>query len=103
MTSQPTPLLGFLPILLLSIPLALVLYFLAERKGQNAPLYLLIGLIPLVNWLATVYLVGAPDLVLHAKIPADTFAGTHPKQAKRIIPVNEVQFQNCLSSNRSVA
>jgi hypothetical protein len=68
MNSQPNPLLGFVPILLLSIPLAFVLYFLAKRKGQNGPLYFVLGLLPFVNGFATVYIVGAPDLTLHAKM-----------------------------------
>ena len=68
MNSELNPLLGFVPLLLISIPLAFVLYFLAKKKGQNAPLYFVLGLLPLVNGFATVYLVGAPDLALHAKM-----------------------------------
>lgn len=68
MNWQPNPLLGFVPLFLLSVPLAFVLYFLAKRKGADAPFFFVLGLLPLINWLATVYLVGAPDLVLHAKM-----------------------------------
>ena len=61
---QPNPL-GFVPIPLLSIPWALCS---TSLPRHNAPLYFVLGVLPLVNWFATVFIVGAPDLVLRAKI-----------------------------------
>ena len=66
--SQLNLLLNVVTITLLSIALALVLYFLAKRKGRNARLYFVLGLVPGINGFATVYLVGAPDLTLHARV-----------------------------------
>jgi hypothetical protein len=65
---QPNPWLGFLPIAILSVPLAFVCYCLAKAKLRNAPLFFVLGLIPIVNGFITVYLVGAPDLGLHSKL-----------------------------------
>jgi len=64
----PNPWLGFLPILLFSVPLAFVCRDLAKAKGRNAALFFVLGLLPVVNGYATVYLVGAPDLGLHTKL-----------------------------------
>lgn len=68
MNPQPNPFLGFLPLILISIPIAFVLRSLAKAKGRNATLYFVLGIIPLANGFALAYLVGAPDLVLHAKV-----------------------------------
>jgi hypothetical protein len=47
---------------------AVVCYFLAKAKGRNGALFFVLGLIPFVNGFITVYIVGAPDLLLHAKM-----------------------------------
>jgi hypothetical protein len=45
-----------------------VLRSLAKAKGRNATLYFVLGIIPIVNVVAFAYLVGTPDLILHAKV-----------------------------------
>jgi hypothetical protein len=65
---QPHAFIAWIPLLVLSMFLAVVCYRIAKEKGRNAVLFLVLGLIPIVNGLVALYVVGAPDLVLHAKI-----------------------------------
>jgi threonine/homoserine/homoserine lactone efflux protein len=48
--------------------LAIVSYFVAKEKGRNAPLFVVLGLIPIVNMFSAFFLLAAADLTLHAKL-----------------------------------
>ena len=61
-------LMGFLPMLLMSIPMGIVAHVLAKQKGRHVVLWTILGIIPLVNMFCTWYLVGASNLLLEEKI-----------------------------------
>jgi hypothetical protein len=70
---QPTPtsgLLAFVPLILISVLIAIPAHFLAKDKGRNVPLWTILGLIPLVNYVCMFFFVGASNLRLEKKIDA---------------------------------
>lgn len=69
--------LPFVPLLLLSIGAGLVAYLLAKEKGRNVPLWTVLGLIPVVNFAAMWFFVGATNLRVEQKL--DELLGRIPK------------------------
>ena len=61
-------LIAFLPLILMTIPIAIICYVAAKEKGLNPRLYGSLGVIPLVNSVVAFYLVVTPDRVLHDKV-----------------------------------
>ena len=59
---------SFLPMLLLSLLMAVPANMLARQKGRNVVLWTILALIPLVNFACMWYFVGASNLVLENKI-----------------------------------
>ncbi len=49
-------LIGLLPLLLISIPLAVIIAYIAKRQGNNEGTWFLIGLIPLINYFVLMWL-----------------------------------------------
>ncbi len=52
---------GFVPLILVQLPFALIFKSVAERKGRNKWSWFIIGLIPVVNVICGFYLVSLPD------------------------------------------
>lgn len=48
---------SFLPLILISIPFAIGNYFLAERMGRNKILWVILTLLPIVNFLFMYYVI----------------------------------------------
>jgi hypothetical protein len=67
---QPTPTNGFLafvPLLIISVLIAIPAHLLAKDKGRNVTLWTVLGLIPLVNYVCMFFFVGASNLRLEKK------------------------------------
>ena len=68
-THIPPPLWAqFVPICLLTIPFLVLMVFLARRKGANVAVYLLLGLIPVVNFIAALWLASQTDASVKAEL-----------------------------------
>ena len=70
---QPAPLGGlmaFLPLMIISVLIAVPAHLLAKDKGRNVALWTILGLIPVVNYVCMFYFVGASNLRLEKKIDA---------------------------------
>ena len=65
---QADPLMSFLPLLIMTIPLIFICRQLAKEKGKNVGLWTVLGIIPLVNYFAVIYLMGAANVQLEQKI-----------------------------------
>ncbi|MCC2959144.1 hypothetical protein LK540_01710 [Massilia sp. IC2-278] len=66
--ASPNLFISFLPMLLLSLLMAVPANMLARQKGRNVVLWTILALIPLVNFACMWYFVGASNLVLENKI-----------------------------------
>ena len=62
------PFAAFLPWLILTIPLVFICHRLAKEKGKNVTLWTVLGIIPVVNYFALAYLVGAANTLLEKKV-----------------------------------
>jgi hypothetical protein len=63
-------LIAFLPLVIISIFIAIPAYLLAKEKGRNVRLWTVLGLIPMVNFICMWFFVGAVNLRLEKKIDA---------------------------------
>lgn len=64
MEAQPIPppsWLQFVPLLIITIPFLITMFFLARRKGRSFVVYFLLGLIPGVNIIAALWLASQTD------------------------------------------
>jgi hypothetical protein len=61
-------LLQFLPLLFVSIVMAVISNFLAKDKGRNSDLWTILGIIPIVNFFCISYFIGASNLRVEKKI-----------------------------------
>ena len=61
-------LLGFLPIIFMSLGFAIAAYFLAKDKERNTTLWTILGLIPGVNFVALWFFIGATNLRVERKL-----------------------------------
>jgi len=59
---------ALIPLIILMIPIIFINYRLAKDKGKNIVKYTILGFIPLLNYIALVYLVGTPNLILDKKV-----------------------------------
>lgn len=66
--NQPNPLLSFLPLVLIMVPLIFVIRKLAIEKGKDAVLWTILACIPIVNFVILWYIVGTPNKRLENKI-----------------------------------
>ena len=62
MENQPSILLQFVPLLVLSLGLGFQALFLAKDKGRNVVLWAIVGFMPFVNFFCIWYLIGASNL-----------------------------------------
>ena len=70
---QPTPtsgLLAFAPLMVMSVSIAVSAHLLAKDKGRNVPLWTILALIPLVNFVCMLFFIGASNLRLEKKLDA---------------------------------
>lgn len=68
MEYQTNPILSLLPLVLLTVPLAILVYHLAKEKGKNVPLWTVLACIPLVNIFILWYIIGTPSKKLEEKM-----------------------------------
>lgn len=61
---------GWIPLLILSIALAVIGNLLAREKGRRIVLWTILGAIPVINLYCVVFFVGAVNLRLERKIDA---------------------------------
>ena len=59
---------GLIPLSIMIIPFVLICHMLAKEKGKNVTLWTVLGIIPLVNFYAMVYLVGSVNTILEEKL-----------------------------------
>lgn len=70
---QPTAtggLMAFLPLMIISLLIAVPAHLLAKDKGRNVTLWTLLGLLPIANYVCMFYFVGASNLRLEKKLDA---------------------------------
>jgi len=71
MNSQPfegSPLLQFVPFVVLSLLFGIVAFLLARDKGRNVTLWTILGILPMVNFICIWYFVGASNVRLERKV-----------------------------------
>jgi len=66
--TQPNPLMSFLPLLILMIPLIFIIRKLAMEKGKNVILWTVLACIPVVNFVILWYIVGTPSKIMEDKM-----------------------------------
>ena len=57
-----------LPLIVMSVPIAIVAYLLAKEKGRNVVTWVVLGLIPFVNFWCILYFVGASNFRMEKKL-----------------------------------
>jgi hypothetical protein len=65
---SPNPLVTFLPLLILTVPLIFVIWKLSKGKGLNTVLWTVLACIPFVNMIILPYVVGTPSKTLENKV-----------------------------------
>lgn len=68
--TTPSPLFSLIPLLFIGFVIAIPAYLLAKEKGRNPLKWVILGLIPVVNWICIWYFVGTPSTRLENKIDA---------------------------------
>ncbi len=66
--AAPGGIMSFIPLIILMLPIVFICRKLAQDKGKNVTKYTILGCIPLLNYFATMYLVGATNKNLEDKI-----------------------------------
>ena len=59
--TQPNPMISFLPLVIIMVPLIFVVRKLAIEKGKNVVLWTILACIPIVNFIILWYIVGTPN------------------------------------------
>ena len=59
---------SLLPLCLMTIPALVLTIILARRKGQNVPLYAVLGLLPFINFVALIWLASLTDLSVRSEL-----------------------------------
>ena len=67
-SSHPSFVLSLIPLLIVSVVMAIVAHFLAKDKGRNVNLWTILGVIPVINFFFIWYFVGATNLRLEKKV-----------------------------------
>lgn len=67
---QPSPLMQFLPLLIMSLAFGFVVRRLAKDKGRNVRKWTIWGFIPIVNLMLGSYFMGAANLRAERKLDA---------------------------------
>ncbi|MBN2436413.1 MAG: hypothetical protein JXK07_14215 [Spirochaetes bacterium] len=65
---QPNMLVSFMPMILLTIPMIVLNCKVAKRKGRSQVLYLILSVIPIVNFFSCLYLISLTDIEVVEKL-----------------------------------
>lgn len=68
--NAPSMLITFLPLIFVSLLMAIPAHLLAREKGRNVVLWTVLALIPIVNFACIWFFIGASNLKLERKIDA---------------------------------
>ena len=68
--NAPNILVTFLPLIFMSLLMAVSAYLLAKEKGRNVALWTILALIPIVNFACIWFFIGASNLKLERKLDA---------------------------------
>ena len=68
--NSPNMLATFLPLIFMSLPMAVSAHLLARDKGRNVVLWTVLALIPILNFACIWYFIGASNLKLERKLDA---------------------------------
>lgn len=66
--STPNMFLTFLPLIFMSLLMAIPAHLLAKEKGRNVALWTVLALVPIVNFACIWFFIGASNLKLERKI-----------------------------------
>lgn len=66
--NHPNPLLTFLPLVIIIVPLVFIIRRLAIEKGKDVILWTVLACIPFVNFIILWYIVGTPNKRLEDKM-----------------------------------
>jgi hypothetical protein len=66
--SNPSIFVSFIPLILMSLLMAIPAHLLAKEKGRNVTKWTILALIPLVNFACIWFFIGASNLKLEKKI-----------------------------------
>ena len=66
----PNIFITFLPLIFMSLLMAISAYLLAKEKGRNVALWTVLALIPIVNFACIWFFIGASNLKLERKLDA---------------------------------
>jgi O-antigen/teichoic acid export membrane protein len=76
--NAPNMLVTFLPLIFMSLLMAVSAHLLAKEKGRNVALWTILALVPVVNFACIWFFIGASNLKLERKLDAlmDQLNGT---------------------------
>lgn len=66
--ASPPGFLQFVPLIVLTIPFLVLVIFMAKRKGKSVALFVILGLIPMVNMVAALWLASQTDAAVLREI-----------------------------------
>lgn len=66
--SNPSVFVSFIPLILMSLLMAIPSHLLAKEKGRNVAKWTILAMIPLVNFACIWFFIGASNLKLEKKI-----------------------------------
>jgi hypothetical protein len=65
---QPPLWVSFVPLVIITVPFLVMMLFLARRKGKSLTVYFLLGLIPVANMVAALWLASQTDASVKAEL-----------------------------------
>ncbi|TFW36170.1 hypothetical protein [Massilia horti] len=68
--NAPSMFIAFLPMIVMSLLVAIPAHLLAKEKGRNVTLWTILALIPIVNFACLWFFIGASNLKLERKLDA---------------------------------
>jgi hypothetical protein len=68
--NAPSMLVTFLPLIFMSLLMAIPAHLLAKEKGRNVALWTILALVPIINFACIWFFIGATNLKLERKLDA---------------------------------
>jgi len=62
------PLISFLPLIIMTLPMGVIAHLLAKEKGRNVTLWTILGIIPMINFFTIWFFIGAANLKIERKL-----------------------------------